>query len=78
MRRFNEAGARTPQKAQACLLSLLLSLVASMRLGRERPRKLRFMRRPESPPPSFNEAGARTPQKAESVVPQRRNVVGLQ
>ena len=60
--RFNEAGARTPQKDNCCCKKAY-NKVASMRLGRERPRK--HARRVEAGLPArrFNEAGARTPQK---------------
>ena len=44
-RRFNEAGARTPQK-RAALQPRQMRPPASMRLGRERPRKPRRKRRP--------------------------------
>ena len=37
--RFNEAGARTPQKARGTQYGYPVPFLASMRLGRERPRK---------------------------------------
>ena len=42
--RFNEAGARTPQKAVGRVVLRAVAAGASMRLGRERPRKLTNLR----------------------------------
>ena len=61
--RFNEAGARTPQKGPVERALGRQIDTASMRLGRERPRKLERAPPRFAPPPRFNEAGARTPQK---------------
>ena len=64
IRRFNEAGARTPQKGRKTPRTAPLPPRASMRLGRERPRKGARRVRSATTTGCFNEAGARTPQKA--------------
>ena len=77
MIRFNEAGARTPQKGGKVFV-LSTHNGASMRLGRERPRKTVIVGTVQVGWRSFNEAGARTPQKVVHGFSQYEYVLALQ